>query len=237
MKTRFLRQYGLILIMLCALTGCVDEQEDYISKYCPGSCTEITGRISSGINRQAMQNVQLTATWKNLQPVFGGGTIRKKAVAKTDQQGNYTLRFLLRDDELQDGYIEIQYGIDNGKYLDCREGSAVHSGELKRDTTYTLDMYFPQRAYLSLELTNPQDMAPSDRFFSTIKYPSGSAPGRTCGYVFSWHGTSTTTQTAPVAAGDTVIIHKSGSKGGVQIVDSDTLTLSPGEQRVFKITF
>lgn len=236
MKTRCLR-YGVLCLLVCWLSGCIIEEDDYISKYCPGSCTEIQGRIRTGISRQGMPGVPLTATWNHYESPFGGGIIRKKAVSRTDEQGNYTLRFLLRDDELEKGYIEIHYGVDKDKYLDCRAGRAIHPGFLKRDTTYTLDFYFPKVAYLTLELTNAKDMAPTDLFFSTITYPAGTSPENTCGQALSWHGAAGTSQTVPVAAEDKVVLLNSRFKNGVQVVDSDTLNLMPGDRRFLKLTF
>jgi hypothetical protein len=237
MKTRAAFRYALLCLLVCWLSGCIIEEDDYISKYCPGSCTEIKGRIRTGIGRQAMPGVQLVATWYNLYPLTGGGIVRKKAVTKTDAQGNYTLRFLLRDDELENGYIEIHYGVDKDKYLDCRAGKTIHPGFLKRDTTYNLDFYFPKIAYLSLELTNAKDMAPTDLFFSTITYPAGSSPENTCGQALSWHGAAGKSQTVPVAAEDKIVVVNSRFKNGIQVVDSDTLNLMPGEQRSLKLTF
>jgi hypothetical protein len=139
MKARFL-QYGLFLLVLCALTGCVYEQEDYISKYCPGSCTEVRGQILRA-NGQPGTGIMLTATWRNLRTFYEGmgGTTRKKAVAYTDERGNYTLRFLLRDDEMEDGTIMINPHVANCPDTECYTYT-LYWHELKRDTTYTYDL-------------------------------------------------------------------------------------------------
>jgi hypothetical protein len=143
MKTRLLCQYSLIVLMLCCLTGCVNEQEDYISKYCPGSCTEVSGKVlrASG---QPVKGMQLTATWRNMRTFYEGmgGTTRKKAVAYTDAQGNYTLRFLLRDDEMEDGYIDVSPQIANCPDWECYSYT-LYWDKLKRDTTYTYDLVLP----------------------------------------------------------------------------------------------
>ncbi len=138
MKTRLL-QCGLFLLVLCGFTGCVEEQEDYISKYCPGSCTEVSGKIllASG---QPAKGIMLTVTWRNLRTFYEGmgGSTRKKAVAYTDEQGDYTLRFLLRDDELEDGKMMISPYVTNCPDVECYTYT-LYWHELKRDTTYTYD--------------------------------------------------------------------------------------------------
>mgnify|MGYP005751797841 FL=1 len=143
MKTRYIRRYGFALAIALSLTSCVEEQEDYISKYCPGSCTEVSGKVLRS-NGQPAQGMQLTATWKNLRTFYEGmgGAIRKKAVAYTDAQGNYTLRFLLRDDELHEGYIVIEPQVANCPNLECY-AYTLYFDELKRDTTYTYDFQLP----------------------------------------------------------------------------------------------
>lgn len=142
MKTRLLRSYGLVIIALCWLTGCVDEQEDYISKYCPGSCTEVRGQVVLTSTGQPVKGMQLTATWKDVYYPMAGGTVRKKAVAYTDAQGNYTLRFLLRDDEMYDGYVVVSPQVSNCPDPECH-AYTLSWDELKRDTTYTYDFVLP----------------------------------------------------------------------------------------------
>ena len=120
------------------LTGCVKEEDDYISKYCPGSCTEVSGRVLQAANQQPIPGVQVLAIWDNTRNFKEGlgGTVRKKAVAYTDEAGNYTLRFLLRDDEMLDGRIEITPQGRGCNQTNCRSYN-LYWEELKRDTTYT----------------------------------------------------------------------------------------------------
>ncbi|PVY42858.1 carboxypeptidase-like regulatory domain-containing protein [Pontibacter virosus] len=134
MKTRIVYRYVLLLVLVCGLYACTIEEDDYISKYCPGSCTEVSGRVLHG-NGQPIKNMQLLATWKDMH-YLSGGTIRKKAVAYTDDNGNYTLRFLLRDAEMADGYIEVAPQGRACGQVDCQRYT-LSWDELKRDTTFT----------------------------------------------------------------------------------------------------
>lgn len=135
MKTR----YSILLALALLFSGCNKEEDDYISKYCPGSCTEVSGQVLRA-NGQPMASVMLSANWMNLRHFKEGGTgmIRRKAVAYTDSQGRYTLRFLVRDDEMLDGHMEVALQGNLCEQVAC-ERYTLYSHELKRDTTYTYD--------------------------------------------------------------------------------------------------
>ncbi|MBF8962711.1 carboxypeptidase regulatory-like domain-containing protein [Pontibacter sp. FD36] len=136
MKTK-IYPYALLLALVCLLSSCTKEEDDYISKYCPGSCTEVSGQVLRG-SGQPIKNMQLLVTWQNLRPFKGGGggIIRKKAVAYTDDSGNYTLRFLLRDDEMEEGHIEVAPQGRGCSQVNC-QSYTLYWDELKRDTTFT----------------------------------------------------------------------------------------------------
>ncbi|MBX0333402.1 carboxypeptidase-like regulatory domain-containing protein [Pontibacter sp. HSC-14F20] len=137
MKTRFAYQYFLLLTLAIGLGACTNKEDDYLSKYCPGSCTEISGQVLRG-NGQPMANVQLSATWRDMH-YLSGGTIRKKAVAYTDDSGRYTLRLLVRDDEINNGHFEVQpYGVSCSQSA-CPSFNFFWEFEFKRDTTFTHD--------------------------------------------------------------------------------------------------
>ncbi|PKV63064.1 carboxypeptidase-like regulatory domain-containing protein [Pontibacter ramchanderi] len=139
MKTN-LKTWVVSGILSLLLTGCIEKEDDYISKYCPGSCTEVTGRVLRAASGQPIPGMQILATWDNRKSFKEGigGTVRKKAVAHSDNDGSYTLRFLLRDEEMMEGEIEI---VPQGR--GCNETNCqrytLYSSELKRDTTFTHD--------------------------------------------------------------------------------------------------
>ncbi|GGG20692.1 carboxypeptidase regulatory-like domain-containing protein [Pontibacter amylolyticus] len=140
MITRLKTWCGSGILTALLLTGCIKEEDDYISKYCPGSCTEVSGRVLQAGNQQPLQGVQVLAIWDNRRHFKEGlgGTVRKKAVTYTDVTGSYTLRFLLRDDEMQDGEIAITPQVRNCDQSDCQTYT-LYWDELRRDTTYTHD--------------------------------------------------------------------------------------------------
>ena len=96
MKTKY-----LLPVLLLLLAGCVSQEDDFISKYCPGSCTVIRGRLTTEDGTQPMAGVKVNVYWRSYQGYLQlGYSERRKAVATTDANGNYELSFLLRDDEL-----------------------------------------------------------------------------------------------------------------------------------------
>lgn len=140
MITRFVYRCALLLALVFGLSACNEEEDDYISKYCPGSCTEVTGKVLRS-NGQPLANVQLLATWKTGDGTFkgGGGMTRKKAVAYTDAQGSYTLRFLIRDSEMNAGRFVVAVQGTNCSVGVCPTHTLYWNKEVKRDTTFTHD--------------------------------------------------------------------------------------------------
>ena len=100
----------LPVLLLLLLGGCISHDDDFISKYCPGSCTVIQGRLTTEDGTQPMAGVKLNVYWRSDQSYLQFGySERRKAVAITDANGNYELRFLLCDDELNE-----QGSLENG---------------------------------------------------------------------------------------------------------------------------
>ncbi|MDX5438320.1 MAG: carboxypeptidase-like regulatory domain-containing protein, partial [Pontibacter sp.] len=74
--------YTWLLLMACFLSSCDLEKEDYVSKYCPGSCTVIKGRVTRE-DGKPLVGATVRARWSKsgyLQPKF----TREKAVTTTD---------------------------------------------------------------------------------------------------------------------------------------------------------
>lgn len=136
MKTTY-----LLLLPLLLLFGCNTLEDDYISKYCPGSCTVIKGQVTQANNAPAA-GISLMLIWQDGY-LPGSVTTRKKAAVTTDENGNYELRFLLRDDELSNGRIRILSDVPlepcDGCPADSEGNSTYINSELKRDTTLNID--------------------------------------------------------------------------------------------------
>ena len=140
MITRLVYRCTFLLVLVFGLSACNKLEDDYISKYCPSSCTEVTGKVLRS-NGQPFANVQVLATWKTGNGTFkgGGGTTRKKAVGYTDAQGSYTLRFLIRDSEMSYGRFEVALQGTNCSSSHCPSSYLYWNKEVKRDTTFIYD--------------------------------------------------------------------------------------------------
>ena len=226
----------LLFLVFLLLTGCIRHEDDFISKYCPGSCTQLQGRLTTADGTEPLAGALLTATWKDIHPPLGGGTIRKKGVARTDANGNYTLSFLLRDAELQDGYIAVTISLDQQTYATCDTELVFYAFELARDTTIAVNYNAPRKAYITAALANKADIRPGDHFSTTFTYQSGKKPDL-CGPGVVWNWTDRTQQVLDVAAQQPVIVRNQKIKSGVETTETDTLMLSPGQQLAYKAVF
>ena len=46
-----------------------------------------------------------------------GEIIRTKPIGRTDANGNYSLTFAMRDDEIERGYFFVEYEVNESEYL------------------------------------------------------------------------------------------------------------------------
>jgi hypothetical protein len=227
MKIRILSSLCLLIVFL---GGCTVNEEDFISKYCPGSCTVIKGRITA-TDGTPLADVPLTLNWEN-RGTFGiFGVSRKKDVTRTDANGNYELRFLLRDKELEDGYLQLLAAVDRSRYFSCKfEQPKYTFYDLGRDTSVVADIQIPYKATVALQLNNKQDIHINDAFSSYFR--SGD-----CGQVVNWAGETPLAETIAVAADVPTIVVTSKMKDGVETAQTDTLLLSAGEKFTYTAQF
>lgn len=236
MKTLLRSQPSLwLLVLIPFLWGCHQKEEDYISKYCPGSCTVIKGRVTTGQGAMPMAGVTLLAQW-HYSRYLSGSTVRKKAFATTDANGNYELRFLLRDDELQEGYIEIITNLDPEKYTYCQPGDFYYAGELERNTTLEQNYALAAKATLELQLSNPDALGPNNTLVVTARYTTSPTDGTECEQRIFWSNTDMTQQ-LHVASGTPVNISIARTKNGQQTTENLTVQLQEGETQALPLTF
>ncbi|RIJ34075.1 hypothetical protein [Pontibacter oryzae] len=236
MKTLLRLQPSLwLLVLIPFLSGCNQEKDDYISKYCPGSCTIIKGRATINNGSTPLAGVTLLAQW-HYSRYLSGSTIRKKAFATTDANGNYELRFLLRDDELQGGYIEVITNLDPEKYTYCQPGDFYYAGELERNTTLERNYALAAKATLELQLSNPDALGPNNSLVVTARYATAPTQGAECEQRIFWPQT-TATQLLTVASGTPVTISIARTKNGQQTTENLTVQLQEGETLALPLTF
>ncbi|GAA4430473.1 hypothetical protein GCM10023188_17170 [Pontibacter saemangeumensis] len=233
MKTNLL----LPLLLLLLLGGCVSHEDDFISKYCPGSCTVIKGRLTTDEGTQPLAGVKLNAYWRSDRGTFKiGYAERRKAVAITDPDGNFELRFLLRDDELNaqqnyEGYIVVSPVLEENQYFICGGLDFIFkSFELKRSTTTTLDYNLPQKALLDIAPKNLQAMQAGDAFAINLEFTSGIDNAESCSSLFGFAGSNNAQQPVPVPANQPLTLRITRTRNGTTTETTEILHLKPGER-------
>ena len=239
MKTRrFSFANGLLLLLFAALlAACTEYEDDYISKYCPGSCTEVSGRITTGDGSTPLKGANLLVQWENGNVMSGTSIVRKKAYAQTDADGRYTLRFLLRDEELESGYLSIETALPSENYFVCLPDDTLWPDEIRRDTTFTRNFHYPQRAKLVLELTNRQAMNLGDEIRTSIDFETPDGEPVRCSSRQHWSAQGNSRQTVAAPADHLAYLTISKTKSGLITTQTDTIYLTAEEQRVYKLTF
>lgn len=168
---KLMRLSILIVLSIIILSSCSKEEDDLISQDCNTDCTEIIGRIMTDNGTVPIPNLELTVTWDS-RSGLNGGTIRTKAITETDANGNYSLSFLIRDDELLDGVFQISYDeIDEDIYATDNLNRIVIF-EIDRNTTLLVNHNIPQKAFLNLTLLNLDNIQQGDSFSTNFSYES-----------------------------------------------------------------
>lgn len=240
MKTAFLY---LVVILIPILSSCHTQSDDFISKYCPGSCTVIKGRLTTDARNTPLAGITLEVQWKNGDILGFTSTTRRKAIAKTDANGNYELRFLLRDDEMvneygRNGAIIVKTHTSTEKYLNCLGANALQVYyNLKRDTTITLNYNLPQKAYVQLQVLNTQAMQEGDYINTELVYDAGEAGGDSdCISGVIWNRNFNYLMTE-VAANQQVVLRTNKRKAGTVTVTEAVVSLKPGQTFNYQVTF
>ncbi|MBC5772558.1 hypothetical protein H8S95_00650 [Pontibacter sp. KCTC 32443] len=230
----------LLLSLLLILSGCAQETDDFISKHCPGSCTVITGKLTTDGRNKPLAGVKLDVIWDESNML--GGETRRKAVTTTDTNGNYILSFLLRDDELQDsntpGIIKVNAHINETKFLSEPGSTTILTAyELGRDTTISLNYNLPQKAIIKVQAQNTAVMQTGDYMYTCFIFDIGeSAEDQNCMQTLYWSKTTPEDQ-SEVAANQQVIIRTEKRKAGTETVTEDTVTVPPGQVYTYQVTF
>lgn len=230
----------LILGGILFLSGC--REEDSVEAVCSASCTVITGRFTTDGGRTGLANVPLELEWVNFNGV-AGATVHRKARATTDANGNYTLRFHISDNELNDGVYKLHYRVDTKSYITDRDsqGLGVLGADIKRDTVITSNWLLPRKAYLHLEVTNP--VQASEYFAAEYGFRLGnfSTIGRfnygIVSMLYSPGRPTTATADVEIAANQPVELKVDKTKGGQRSIQRDTIQLTPGARYVHRITY
>jgi hypothetical protein len=221
----------LILLTLLTFKACIDEENDLISQNCTGSCATITGVITTNDGTQPLTGVEVTAKWKNT-VYLGGGTIRKKATTHTDNFGNYTLSFQVREDEMEEGYFIFEV-LTGEEYFRCNENEypSFSELELKNDTTINMNLYIPYVAHLNAGITGLVNASEPGSIQLTVD-PTVKIGPTVCGHVFGWYSNMDDPNwiyKIDVPANQNLVIETVITKGEVRTRKYDTIYVNKGQ--------
>lgn len=233
----------LILLGLFALQSCVKDDTDLT---CMADCTTIQGQLVTA-KGEPLQNIPVAL---NYHVSYGvGAALRKIKETKTDQNGNYSMQFYIKDDELgasAEALFELMldYGnLDPEVYMDTNPYymHAIYSIP-KRDTTMTMDFYNPKKAFITVNLSVFNPIQVEDYLKMESFIPFGLKIGQNdiwdseyaIGYGTSFKASSpdANLDSVIVAESDYSIISIRWWKNGVGLMDQDTILFIPENNKI-----
>lgn len=196
MKKNHLFTTLLLFISVTSLVGCYKEEDDSRTN-CVSDCTVIIGKMLTTGN-QPLPNINLEVNYRRTTG-FHYSLLRKKAMTKTDDNGLYSMRFYLKDDELlkDDGSFRSSFMTidldklkpelyilpeDMNSYLDESTDpptvvtvppvATVHL-DLKRDEVCNVNCYIPRKRYVKVTLKGFKPESERDYFEARTFFPWG----------------------------------------------------------------
>ncbi|WP_417559019.1 hypothetical protein [Mesoflavibacter zeaxanthinifaciens] len=225
-----------ILSVLLLFTSCSKEEEDFISQNCETDCTEIIGKIMTDNGTVPIADVELTVKWDNI-PYLGSGTIRNKAITRTDSEGNFNLKFYIRDDEIEAGGFRIEYELNENEYLSSHL-NRITIFQIARDTTININYNIPKKAFLNLSLLNLDDIQSGDDLATDFSYERPDGFDQSVdGQVISWSNESEQNNLIEVAGNVPVELRIRRRINGVSTSEIETLFLEAGTTSDYTIDF
>lgn len=218
---------ALTTLVVLTFGGCFKEEDDLRSQECNGPCATISGVITTGDGNEPLTGIKVTANYETGYNV--GQTVRKKAVAYTDESGRYQLRFAVREDEAGNGGYKVEMMAD-GEYYICRD---KHPNflfvYLTNDSSIVQNVFLPYRGYVKINTVGTEKMTGSDYLCVMIE-PSIKETHFTCAQVFGWYKPDATRGSrVDVPANQKLIISNIVTRNQITTTTYDTLVLEKGE--------
>jgi hypothetical protein len=229
-------KFSFLICLVALFQSCSKEENDLISQQCEFECTTITGKFMTDNGEVPIPNAKLIVKWDNI-PYLGSGIIRTKATTLTDSEGNFTLNFSIRDEELEDGGFYIEYVLNEEQYLNSYQ-NRITLYQISRDTTVEINYNIPRKAFINLSLINLDEIQPADNFATDFYYerPIGfdqSVDGQTV----AWSSQSSGNNLVEVAGNQPILLKVRRRINGVDSVESDTLIIEAGTTINYTVDF
>lgn len=228
--------FGIILGVLIFI-GCSKKEDDLVSQNCETNCTEIVGKIMTDHGSTPITNLELTVIWDNT-PHLGGGVIRTKAITRTDDQGNFNLKFFIRDDELEAGGFRLSYEqLDSNDYLRT-DLNGISLLQIARDTTLTVNHNVPKKAFLNLTLLNLDQVQQGSSFSTEFSYPRPTGFSQSIdGQVNGWNSQSEQNNLLEIAGNQPIELKIYRNINGVQSTEIQNISFAAGTTSNYSIDF
>lgn len=139
----------LIILFVILVQSCTKKEDDLISQNCEIDCTEIIGKLMTDNGTTPISNHKITVVWDNSS--LGSGTIRTKAMTRTNSNGEFYFNFYIRDDELKDGVYRMYYDELNGDNFIRADLNGIDVFQIKRDTTLVRNHNIPKKSILKFD--------------------------------------------------------------------------------------
>ncbi|NJN28554.1 MAG: hypothetical protein HC819_22550 [Cyclobacteriaceae bacterium] len=212
--------------LLMGISNCdIVEENNLASQNCTTGCNIIQGRLTTNNGNSGIGNVKLLLKWINYTSIFSV-VIRSKAITRTQNDGTFMFEFRLNDDELYAGYFEIEYFVDESKFLILHKRTITLSS-LTRDTIVDMEYLVPLKAYIQWEVKNNQKIVDDDYFHTTFRSPIGFA-GEENGHAVDWR-VPPSEALIEVAGNQKIYVMNSIKKNGIIYEKTDTLFIAAGE--------
>jgi hypothetical protein len=225
-----------LLINLILFQSCSKEEEDLVSQKCQSDCTEIIGKIMTENGTVPITNLELTVKWDNI-PYLGIGKILTKATTQTDSEGNFHLKFFMRDHELEEGDLRIEYKVNENEYL-AAHLDKIRFKKVSQDTIITLNYNIPKKAFLNLSLLNLKNIKQKDWFILGLTYekPVGFEQSIYKGSK-GWNSESNKNDIIEIPGNQSVELRITRGKNNVSTIEIDTIFLNTGATSNYLIDF
>ncbi|WP_062543091.1 hypothetical protein [Rufibacter tibetensis] len=162
----------ILLLFLCS--SCWQEDFDSLNEECTSGCTVISGKFTTKTN-EPVANIPVGLRFENKGTFGMTSSTRHIASTKTDANGNYYIKFRLRDREFGDsaskygGHVLLNFSFDKQKFLEIpwyniSEGDELIGSISKRDTTIVTDFHIATRTKIRIRLKGYSTPVPNDHF-------------------------------------------------------------------------
>jgi hypothetical protein len=159
---------NLLVILILINFSCKKVENDLESQNCTNNCVTISGYLTTSDSTKALENIDLDISYEETDGLGAFSLNRLKAQATTDKNGYYSMKFGLRDDELDTSAIsslELKVHLTE-EYLFEEYTVNFH---VESDIDLIWNYYFPYKSTLRIHKKGIENMQQGDRVLLTIE--------------------------------------------------------------------